>query len=275
VTPAAYRDIPQLFASFHMPDPAHWAYLADNLWTAASVLAPGDRHGGDGGAGQYRLPPNAYTPPVPVDKLCADLDGHLLDWSGTAADNFRTFFLHQTTSAVRRQSWLAAALANALEWRAALAHKTNADIGLIGERTLDALDASSLCPFFGATVTASLSVVAALVATEGGITLPAVIGLGTAGVSAYQSLSASLGNKHVPLSGGTADETVTKMRSATVKLGTAIGERDRQIHRFLTAVSRDVGRHRSEFDVPAPRDVTSVADHGAHRLDRDAQFYPT
>ena len=223
---AAFGDIPARFRPFsQMPDPAGFAPAIEDLHKAARglVTVQGPR---DPLNQQTMLTPNAELAKITT------AGGHLARWNGDAARAFKQNFLDPFPLHTAAQFNVAVILRGAFEAESAVWQAARADVALIAQEGIEALDRIGDCDknewTIGFTVTAALAyVVAAALAvpTAGGSVALTVV----ASAASVAAVVPPEDPEPIQFSGETPPQVVDEVMRGLATLVDRIGRQEARI----------------------------------------------
>lgn len=260
-----YADVPQLFASYGMTDPATCQAAVDDLFNVADNLSPAnavklDPRGGK--PGEQLLSPlpkhsGGWTDGLSITDRMHDIGSHLQEWHGEARTQFDTLFVNHIDTAIPLQAALARSLALILQAHQEVRARANADVWEIGQKTIQALHAElAMCSCSPSTVTATITVgtAAASVLTAGGALAAAMAAFSFANAITNASAVVSREEK-AKVSGGTPLAILANMRIAVGKVRQAVADQERELASLTNTLAENVSSVGQRMEIPSPNDA--------------------
>ncbi|MCO5968979.1 hypothetical protein [Actinoallomurus soli] len=260
-----YADVPQLFASYGMTDPANSQSAVDDLFSVADNLDPAnavkvDPQSGD--SGKQLLSPlpkhtGGWTDRLSIAERTSDIGAHLREWHGDARIQFDTFFVNHIGTAVPLQAALARSLALILQAHQEVRARANADVWEIGQKTIKALHAElAMCNCSPSAVTATITVgtAAASVLTAGGALAAAMAAFSFANAVTNAAIAGSREDK-AKVSGATPLAILANMRTAIGKVKQAITDQERALASLTNTLADNVSSVGERMEIPSPNDA--------------------
>ncbi len=253
---ADFADIPSLFEPFTMmPDPTAFDPLIDDLDAAMKYLSSG--HLTDPISGRVYLENEILT------RVGAS-ESYLEEWTGAAADVFRTDFVNTFPAVVMNQFIECAVLRGALEAQKALWTNARDNIDKIAHYTVNALDNMDHCGqnkwTMTWTIVASVAAVAAVPLSGGASLLGAGTALGaTAAVTAVGATGQVIAAhqvtppKETEYHGETVEVVIEQMRRGVAEAIGEIQHGEQTIADVLRTMCTAVSRDRDLFVAPRPK----------------------
>ncbi|GAA4619351.1 hypothetical protein GCM10023195_87420 [Actinoallomurus liliacearum] len=260
-----YADVPQLFASYGMTDPATYRSAVDDLFSVADNLDPANAVKVDprgGSSSRQLLSPlpkftGEWTDRLSIADRTHDIGTHLQNWQGAARAQFDTFFVNHIDTAIPLQAALARSLALILQAHQEIRARANADVWEIGQKTIQALHAeSAMCSCSPSTITATVTVgtAAASVLTAGGALAATMAAFSFANAIANASMAGSREDK-AKISGGTPLAILANMRTAIDKVKQAIADQERELAALTNTLADNVASVGERMEIPSPNDA--------------------
>ncbi|GIF12391.1 hypothetical protein [Actinoplanes teichomyceticus] len=254
---ADFADIASLFEPFSaMPDPAAFDGLISYLDQAMGYLSTGF------------MPDDPITGQVyPANETLTRIgasESYLEEWTGHAADRFRTDFVNTFPPIVVNQFVGCAVLHSALMAQQALWASARDDIDKVAHHTLNALDNMDHCGqnrwTMSWTIVASVAAVAAVPVSAGTSVLGGGLALGTAtavtAVGATGQVVAAhqvTPPKETEYHGETAEAVIEQMRHGVAEAISEIQHGEQMIATALRQTHASMSEHRGLFVAPRPK----------------------
>jgi hypothetical protein len=252
-----FADIPSLFEPFTMmPEPASFDGPVGGLKTAMSCLSSGNMTD-DPISGEFFL----YN--RTLDRIGSS-ESYLEEWTGAAADVFRTDFVTTFAGIVVNQFIACAVLRGALEAQRALWISARDNIDKVAHNTLNALDNMDHCGqnkwTMTWTIVASVAAVAAVPLSGGTSLLGAGAALGaTAAVTAVGATGQVIAAhqvtppKETEYHGETAEVVIEQMRRGVTEAIREIQRGEQMIATVLQSMHASMTHDRGLFVAPRPK----------------------
>jgi hypothetical protein len=228
-----------------LPDPSWFDEPIDRLRAAM----------GDLSHGQMTDPVNheVFTANQKLSHI-KSASGKLEDWTGAAADGFKTKFLDPFDDVSTNQFIALSVMKGALEAHQAVCKNAQSDIDKIAHSALDALDNLSSCSKddwnFAFSVAIAVAAIGAVPFTAGASAAGiAVVGAaGAVGASGVAGVSANADG-----GGGSAEEIVNSMKTDIDKLAKEVRETEEKIAKALSGIADEVHNDQRAFVSARPK----------------------
>lgn len=174
------------------------------------------------------------------------------DWTGEAADKFKTKFIDPFDSVSTNHFLALAVMKGALEAHRKMCDKARDDIDDIAHKTIDGLDNVGSCSQsdvnFAFAIVTAVAAVGAIPFTGGASAGIAVVGAagaaGSAGVAGKEAFKAS---------GGSAEQVVKSMKQAIDKLTNKIRDNENKISKALSDIDEEIKNNKQGFVSARPK----------------------